>query len=410
MKLLPQKDTVFLKNLFLTTILGGIIGILNYLFNIFVVKYTDKSVFSIFTAALGIIYLVQIPATSIQSFLTKIVAKNDNSNLSKYRWTALKYLGGIGILLSLVFFLFKQEISTLASVPEDIVIYLAVTLFFSFVSPISKAFLLGEEKIVAFNLLLLFETILKFAIGAVAIKMGGNIPLLILANSLPAILTTIVILPSLKPNNTGKSIETKFRELILITIFMLLLTVPYTIDLVLVNESFRAEYGAISLLGKLVYFSCVMTASVMFARVSNENKSANKRKSLLISLTLAFCIGIVISLVYFLFTNLVISLTVGEQYISAGKYLGVFGLCMTGFAVVYMIANYFITQNVYGYIFVLLFVSILQILLFQFRNSSLNQVIQNQIIVYSVLTISTVLILVYKFRKEIKNERERVKN
>jgi len=410
MKLLPQKDTVFLKNLFLTTILGGIIGILNYLFNIFVVKYTDKSVFSIFTAALGIIYLVQIPATSIQSFLTKIVAKNDNSNLSKYRWTALKYLGGIGILLSLIFFLFRQEISTLASVPEDIVIYLAVTLFFSFVSPISKAFLLGEEKIVAFNLLLLFETILKFAIGAVAIKMGGNIPLLILANSLPAILTTIVILPSLKPNNTGKSIETKFRELILITIFMLLLTVPYTIDLVLVNESFRAEYGAISLLGKLVYFSCVMTASVMFARVSNENKSANKRKSLLISLTLAFCIGIVISLVYFLFTNLVISLTVGEQYISAGKYLGVFGLCMTGFAVVYMIANYFITQNVYGYIFVLLFVSILQILLFQFRNSSLNQVIQNQIIVYSVLTISTVLILVYKFRKEIKNERERVKN
>lgn len=410
MKLLPQKDTVFLKNLFLTTILGGIIGILNYLFNIFVVKYTDKSVFSIFTAALGIIYLVQIPATSIQSFLTKIVAKNDNSNLSKYRWTALKYLGGIGILLSLIFFLFRQEISTLASVPEDIVIYLAVTLFFSFVSPISKAFLLGEEKIVAFNLLLLFETILKFAIGAVAIKMGGNIPLLILANSLPAILTTIVILPSLKPNNTGKSIETKFTELILITIFMLLLTVPYTIDLVLVNESFRAEYGAISLLGKLVYFSCVMTASVMFARVSNENKSANKRKSLLISLTLAFCIGIVISLVYFLFTNLVISLTVGEQYISAGKYLGVFGLCMTGFAVVYMIANYFITQNVYGYIFVLLFVSILQILLFQFRNSSLNQVIQNQIIVYSVLTISTVLILVYKFRKEIKNERERVKN
>ena len=410
MKLLPQKDTVFLKNLFLTTILGGIIGILNYLFNIFVVKYTDKSVFSIFTAALGIIYLVQIPATSIQSFLTKIVAKNDNSNLSKYRWTALKYLGGIGILLSLIFFLFRQEISTLASVPEDIVIYLAVTLFFSFVSPISKAFLLGEEKIVAFNLLLLFETILKFAIVAVAIKMGGNIPLLILANSLPAILTTIVILPSLKPNNTGKSIETKFTELILITIFMLLLTVPYTIDLVLVNESFRAEYGAISLLGKLVYFSCVMTASVMFARVSNENKSANKRKSLLISLTLAFCIGIVISLVYFLFTNLVISLTVGEQYISAGKYLGVFGLCMTGFAVVYMIANYFITQNVYGYIFVLLFVSILQILLFQFRNSSLNQVIQNQIIVYSVLTISTVLILVYKFRKEIKNERERVKN
>ncbi|HOV29711.1 MAG TPA: hypothetical protein PLD77_01390 [Candidatus Dojkabacteria bacterium] len=407
MKLLHKKETIFLRNLFLTTVLGGIIGILNYLFNIFVVKYTDKSIFSIFTAALGIIYLVQIPATSIQSFLTKIVAKNDNSDLSRYRWIALKYLGIIGVLLSLTFFLFRYQISTLASVPVDIVIYLAVTLFFSFVSPISKAFLLGEERIITVNLLLLLETILKFAIGAIAIKMGGNIPLLILANSLPAVFTTIFVLPLLKVHRGGKQIETKFTELILITIFMLLLTIPYTIDLVLVNESFRAEYGAISLLGKLVYFSCVMTASVMFARVSNENKSANKRKSLLISLALAFCIGIVISIMYFIFTDLIISLTVGEQYIQVGKYLGIFGLCMTGFAVVYMIANYFISQNIYGYIFVLLFVSVLQILLFQFRNSSLNEVIQNQIIVYTTLTVLTVFILIYRFRKEIKNENER---
>lgn len=407
MKLLKERELIFVRNLFFTTVLGGIVGVLNYLFNIFVVKYTDREIFSTFTAALGIIYLVQIPAISIQSLLTKIVAKNDKNNLNKYKWSSLLHLTIIGIALSLFFFLLKGPISSLASIPTDIVIYLAITLFFSFISPISKAFLLGEEKIISVNLLLLLETVLKFAIGAVAIKLGGEISLLILANSIPQILTTLVILPKLKVNKTGKEIKTDFKELILITIFMLLLTVPYTIDLVLVNQSFRAEYGAVSLLGKLVYFSCIMTASVMFARVSNEQEHRSKRKSLIISLMLALGIGLVISLAYFVMTNFIISLTVGEQYLSIGKYLGIFGLCMTGFAMVYMIANYFISQSIYGYMFILLLVSSLQVLLFYYRNDSLEQVIRNQVIVYGILLLSTIIFLIYKFKTKKDGETER---
>ncbi len=407
MKLLKERELIFVRNLFFTTVLGGIVGVLNYLFNIFVVKYTDREIFSTFTAALGIIYLVQIPAISIQSLLTKIVAKNDKNNLNKYKWSSLLHLTIIGIALSLFFFLLKGPISSLASIPTDIVIYLAITLFFSFISPISKAFLLGEEKIISVNLLLLLETVLKFAIGAVAIKLGGEISLLILANSIPQILTTLVILPKLKVNKTGKEIKTDFKELILITIFMLLLTVPYTIDLVLVNQSFRAEYGAVSLLGKLVYFSCIMTASVMFARVSNEQEHRSKRKSLIISLMLALGIGLVISLAYFVMTNFIISLTVGEQYLSIGKYLGIFGLCMTGFAMVYMIANYFISQSIYRYMFILLLVSSLQVLLFYYRNDSLEQVIRNQVIVYGILLLSTIIFLIYKFKTKKDGETER---
>ena len=322
-----QKDITFIKNLFLTTILGGIIGILNYLFNIFVVRYTNQEIFSIFTASLGIIYIVQIPATSIQTLLTKIVAKNDNNNLQKYKWESLISFGIIGAISSLLFFFFKQPISSVASIPANTVAYLAITLFFSFLSPIYKAFLLGEERIISFNLLMLLETVLKFAIGAIAIKMGGTLSLLILASSLPSIITSLVMLPLIKVNRSGSKIKTNYKDFILITLFILFLTLPYTIDLVLVNSEFRAEYGSISLLGKLVYFSSIMTASVMFARVSNENQEKNRRRSLIISLILALSIGLVISLMYFVMTDLVIKLTIGEQYLAVGKYLGLFGVC-----------------------------------------------------------------------------------
>lgn len=404
-----QKDITFIKNLFLTTILGGIIGILNYLFNIFVVRYTNQEIFSIFTASLGIIYIVQIPATSIQTLLTKIIAKNDNNNLQKYKWESLISFGIIGALSSLLFFFFKQPISSVASIPENTVAYLAITLLFSFLSPIYKAFLLGEERIISFNLLMLLETVLKFAIGAIAIKMGGTLSLLILASSLPSIITSLVMLPLIKVNRSGSKIKTNYKDFILITLFILFLTLPYTIDLVLVNSEFRAEYGSISLLGKLVYFSSIMTASVMFARVSNENQERNRRRSLIISLILALSIGLVISLMYFVMTDLVIKLTIGEQYLAVGKYLGLFGVCMSGFAVVYMVANYFISQNIYSYMVILFASSLLQILLFKYRNSSLDIVIQNQLILYGILSLSTILFLIYKFMIK-RNEKDRTKD
>lgn len=394
-----KKDISFIKNLFLTTVLGGVVGVLNYLFNIFVVRYTSQEIFSTFSAALGIIYIVQIPGTSIQALITKTVAKNKEKNLSYYKWNSLLVFSLIGLISSVIFFFSKTPISILASIPTDIVIYLAITLLFSFVSPIAKGFLLGKEKIVTVNLLMLLETILKFGIGAIAIKLGGNISLLILANSVPAILTTLFVLPMLKVKKDGEHIKNNFKELILITLFMLLLTMPYTIDLVLVNESFRAEYASVSLLGKLVYFACIMTASVMFARLSNEEKKEGQKKSLLISLLLAFCIGAFISLVYFFFSNEVISLTVGSQYMTVDKYLGTFGLCMTGFALVYMVANYFISQGIYRYLYILLFVSILQVSLFIFRNNSLENVMQNQILVYIMLVVLTFVFLIFNFKE-----------
>lgn len=405
MSSLQKRDVTYIKNLFLTTILGGIIGVINYLFNIFIVRYTDSAVFSIFSAALGIIYLVQIPSTSIQSIVIKNVAKNKDANLTMYMKMTYISFGIIGAICSVVFFFSNAQISDLASIPSNLIPYLAITFFLSFLSPIAKGFLLGYEKVITVNLITLLETVLKFAMGFIAVKMGGCLELLILANALPALLTTVGILPFLKLNSTGKVIKNNYKDFILITLFYLLLTMPYTIDLVLVNESFRAEYSSVALLGKLVYFACVLTATVLFARLSNENNKCKQRKSLLISIVLACAIGLVISLLYFLFGDFIVRLTVGEQYLSTVPYLGIFGLCMTGFACVYMVANYFISKGVFSYLFVLFITSVLQIYLFFTRNDSLDMVIKNQCFVYVVFFLLSAIFLYFYFRREDRHEK-----
>ena len=400
-----SKERTFLLHLFLTTFLGGVVGILNYAFNILIARYTSKEIFGIFSAALGIIYLSQISGMSIQSLVTKTVAKNKENDLNQYKWNTTISFAIIGVVASIIFFLFKVPISQLASIPKELILYLALAIIFAFISPVSKGLLLGQEKVITVNLLLLAETVMKFIIGIVAIKIGGNISLLIVANAIPPFLTTLFIIPMIKfEKKKDTEVKNNWKEFLLMTLSFLLLTMPFTIDLVLVNSSFRAEYSSLSLLGKIVYFACVTTSAVLFARLSNESSFTKQRKSLFLSILLSLFIGLFLSLIYFFLGEKIISLSVGDSYLKINTYLGMFGLCMTGYSIVYMIANYFIARGSYSYIWVLLSASILQITLFSTRNNYLNEVVQNQGILYTFLTLSTILFLLFNFKRNRNEE------
>ena len=400
-----SKEKTFLLHLFLTTFLGGVVGILNYAFNILIARYSSKEIFGIFSAALGIIYLSQISGMSIQSLVTKTIAKNKENDLNQYKWNTTISFAIIGVVASIIFFLFKVPISQLASIPKELILYLALAIIFAFISPVSKGLLLGQEKVITVNLLLLAETVMKFIIGIVAIKIGGNISLLIVANAIPPFLTTLFIIPMIKfEKKKDTEVKNNWKEFLLMTLSFLLLTMPFTIDLVLVNSSFRAEYSSLSLLGKIVYFACVTTSAVLFARLSNESSFTKQRKSLFLSILLSLFIGLFLSLIYFFLGEKIISLSVGDSYLKINAYLGMFGLCMTGYSIVYMIANYFIARGDYSYIWVLLSASILQITLFSTRNNYLYEVVQNQVILYTCLTLSTILFLLFNFKKNRNEE------
>jgi len=405
------KQLGFIKNLLLTSVMGGMIGVLGYVFNIIVARYTDSAIFGTFSAAMAIMYLLQIPITSIQAMVTKKIGENRKYDLNNFKWHSLMVFAGIGVFVALVFFLCRDQISQISNVPNEVFIYLTIVLFLSFVSPVSKGILLGTEKIVTVNLIMFGEATLKLIMGFVAIKMGGSLPILMLSNALPALLTTAFIIPLTKLNGEKleKKVTVNYKELILTTITFLLLSAPYTLDLILVNTQFRAEYSAVSLLGKLVYFSAITIAAVMFARLSNQTDPKAEKKTLLISLAGTLGIGIAVTLGLYLFKDFVIGITIGNQYLSIAPYIALFGLCMTGYAIAFMLANYFISISSFKYIFILVFMTGLQIYLFLTYNSNLMQVLNNQIIVYSTLTVLTLIYLYFTFKKRKNGEENQIR-
>jgi O-antigen/teichoic acid export membrane protein len=224
---MDNKIKKYVINLLLTTVLGGVIGFLNYLFNVGLARFTSESIFSIYAGAIGIVYLIQIPATSIQNILTKAIGETPNGDIAKFRIKSFIIFSILGSLFGVIFLLLTPLIANTASIPEYVIPSLAITFALAFISPIAKGILLGKEQIIKVNLILLSETLLRFAIGFLAIKLNGDINLIILANALPSFVSCILILPLIKTKKENTTdIKINIKELILMTVSFLLLSAP----------------------------------------------------------------------------------------------------------------------------------------------------------------------------------------
>lgn len=390
-------DKSFVNNILITIVIGVLVNFLNYLFTVFLARNLGTQDFGLYNAALGIISIVQIPAIAIQTAVTKKVASKKDFNLNKFKYKSTLQLALFAILISVIFLIFGNSVSDIANIPSKYILPLSFVVFGSIVSPVAKGFLLGLEKILSFNLVSLIETVLKFALGFLAIySEAGMIPI-ILAFALPSVVTFIFILPLVrtKSQETPKeNISLNYKHIFYIFLTFLFLNIPFTLDLVLVNPEVRASYGALSLLGKIVYFGSVTIASLMISKLANSHKQLRK-KTLLISLFVSGLTGLAITFVYFLFTKDIVQIVFDGMYLEIVKYLVPYAIAMIASSISYMVINSLLVEDSYIHLIFFFLLTILQILLYTFNNETLYDAFINQVIIYSVLSVFVLFILIF---------------
>ena len=392
-----SKDRVFINNILITIVIGVVVNFLNYLFNIFLARNLDSTDFGIYNAAIGIITLVQIPAIAIQTAITKKVANNKKYNLKKFKLNSTLQLTGIAIVISILFFLFGDLIAEISNISKVYILPLTLVVFVSIVNPLAKGFLLGIERILSFNMVLLLETLLKFFIGYLALYWTTDIQVIILAFALPQILSIMFILPLVKTGGKEqptKQLKLNYKHISLIFTTFLLLNAPFTIDLILVNPDVRASYGALALVGKIVYFGSITIASLMISKLANSQKRL-RRKTLVISLIVSGLTGIAISLLYLIFSKDIVQIVFDGMYIEIVSYIVPYAIAMTAYALSYMVITSLLVEDSYIHIYFLIFLSVLQVVLFRINNESLYDAFLNQIIIYGILSIFIFFILIF---------------
>lgn len=390
-------DKSFVNNILITIVIGVLVNFLNYLFTVFLARNLGTQDFGLYNAALGIISIVQIPAIAIQTAVTKKVASKKDFNLNKFKYKSTLQLALFAILISVIFLIFGNSVSDIANIPSKYILPLSFVVFGSIVSPVAKGFLLGLEKILSFNLVSLIETVLKFALGFVAIYSDAGMVTIILAFALPSIISFIFILPLVKTNGKEipkENISLNYKHIFYIFLTFLFLNIPFTLDLVLVNPEVRASYGALSLLGKIVYFGSVTIASLMISKLANSHKQLRK-KTLLISLFVSGLTGLLITFVYFLFTKEIVQIVFDGMYLEIVKYLVPYAIAMIASSISYMVINSLLVEDSYIHLIFFFLLTILQILLYTFNNETLYDAFINQVIIYSVLSVFVLFILIF---------------
>jgi O-antigen/teichoic acid export membrane protein len=408
---IEKKEKIYIRNLLLTTIFGGIIGFINYLFNIFIARFTPEYTFALYSTAIGLIYLIQIPFTSIQNVLTKGVGESKEGNIERLKQSSVIAFTLIGILVSLLFFLLTPILTDPTQISPELILPLSVALLLTFISPISRGILLGQEKVLLVNSIWFLETLLRFVIGYIGIKMGGNIQILILASALPSFLSSIVALPFIKSKKEQvERIKIDFKAIALMTVSLLLLSAPYTLDLILAPLPLKAEYGALSLIGKIVYFSCTTIAMVMFARLANQKNEKAKIKTLGVAVIITLLIGIGMSIFIYIFRDLIVSLAFGDKYGEISTHFITFGILMSAYAVTFMFANFFFSRDSYVYIFILILITVLQVILFNRDLPNIQSIVLIQMFVYGLLLLLTILYFLFNFifKKDVKVVKENI--
>ncbi|MHA1690387.1 MAG: hypothetical protein ACTSU7_01990, partial [Candidatus Heimdallarchaeaceae archaeon] len=89
------------RDLFLTTLIGGVASLLNYIFNFVAANQLPENSFAVFSGVLGMIYLIQIPSLSIQTYFTDLLSK-DPEYFKKYNFDdILRNFIRIGLMITL---------------------------------------------------------------------------------------------------------------------------------------------------------------------------------------------------------------------------------------------------------------------------------------------------------------------
>ena len=167
-------------------------------------------------------------------------------------------------------------------------------------------------------------------------------------------------------------------------------------DILLVKHYFEAYdaglYASLALIGRVVYFAAWMFVMLLLPKVVKKQKDGEPTSPLLFKyVTIIAAMTSIITIGCYLFPEIVIQLLFGQAYVSIAPLLWQYALATSLFAVANIFVYYFLSLDKYFPVVLSGIMGLSQVLLVILFHSSLQMVIQVQVIAMGVLFISQLL-------------------
>ncbi len=401
--------------LFMGTMLANIFA---FIFNLFLVRHLSFVNYAEINSLLSLIILTSIPSQAflptIVQFATKYLAKNERVHASELFWQASLKIGAIALSLFVGFIVFSPLIGSFLHVHSfgEIILAGAVVAII-YLSVTNTAFLQSMLKFRFLGFTLSLGGVLKLFVGVGAITFGfglyGILWGFFLTFFIPFLLSffplQFLIIKRVKTAIHSKEI---FAYGLPAAIAIFSLTSFTSTDIILAKHFFTSSdaalYSGLSLLGKIIFYFSAPIASVMFPLVIKRiHNKTDARGLLYASFLMVLLPSLVLTIFYFSFPNLIISLVLGQHYVIASPLLGWFGLYIGIFSLLNITVNFLLSIGETNISWVVLGGAILQIIGISLFHGSISVVIGLSLVLSLVLFVLLLLYYLKFYAQKISN-------
>lgn len=382
---------------------GSMAGnVLAYLYNLVVGRMLGPQNYGVFSSLLSIVYIISVFSATLSLLVAKFSAeynsKSDSAAIySFFRYTTKRFFI-IGFLLFFILVAAAPLIGNFLKIDSVApIIILSSSLVFSFLVAINRGILQGMLKFFSLSVNSNMEMALRIAISILFIYWGWGVNGALTGLTLGVLagyVLSFLPLRNIFKDKIIKSIDITLIKNYAIPLFVSFLgmTLLYTVDILLVKHYLSDHeagiYSALSTFGKIVFFSSSAISIALFPMAAERNAQGKRHGHLLRDAVIIVILSSVAILsFYFLVPTWVIKLFLGDDFIEASPYLGLFGIIMMFYSIINILINYYLSINKTSVAYLPFAFSLALVILMVFFHDSIQQIIYIRIIHIAILLI-----------------------
>lgn len=377
-----------------TVFVGFLIAnIVNYIFTLAMGRMLLPESFGVVTALLGLLAIVSVPANAVVTFIAQKVSYHQarkQYEIIRILLSTLGYYTKISAVLFWVVFIvlipfIADYLGGVSYVVLGVFSFLIPVVLFS---ALRIGVLQGYKDFYSFVVQNIIGTVIKFALAVVFVWLGWSV-----LGVMTAVLTSMIVAyyyayirARVHTEDSGTTVVSEegvmsrkkiIHGIVFIFITTALLTVIANIDVVLarnlLDPYLAGQYGALSTTGKILLYGLGAFITVLVPLASSVYSGEGRQQN--VFLGLACCVITLVSVgviaIFQLFSEQVVQILFGQQYMSIHTHLGMFGVAMYFVAIIILLSHYFIAIQKTQFVYVLFLGTVLQVVLFYMSRQSL---------------------------------------
>jgi O-antigen/teichoic acid export membrane protein len=326
-------NTPLLKNSLIVFIGSFGVNVLNYLYNLVMVRLLPKEDFGELISIVSLLTIINIFAGGINLIVTRFTAsihvKHSQSAVKAFMNNFIRLIFPFSIVISIFFILSIPQLGTYLGLNDTLPLWiLSIFIFFSFFAPIPLSVIQGLHRFRAFSFLTFFAGCTKFIFSILFIftipfisRVSSAILGIVLSGVCVFFLSFFFIRDiRIKQPATSTKIEWKALLTYAIPAFIAFsgITLLANIDIILANAMLSdplssANYAGLSTLGKIIFYATGVIPMVLYPLVSTKHsKEESSHRLFFSSIIIIFLAGGCAFFVYQTFPELIISLLLGD--------------------------------------------------------------------------------------------------